>query len=1366
MRDLSLFRLVAPIAVVLVQSPLIAGPAATPPLAVSGRVLDDQGAVLAGAEVLLAPVPGPLAAARLELEGRCAPEPVARARSAADGSYRLVAPEVGLYQVRVEAKGRVPVVRTPLALVDELEIQAVRLAVAENGRVEIADAGGASLAGVRVRVVPQPKRRGSWRNAQSFEGAPQAGVTDAAGRFEYRREVGVGYRVVAVAPGSPPVAADERREARLRLVVPAGEPREVEVRRGADAVGGAAIWWDEPRVALALADERGRARVALPKGGELFLVAADAAGGTARAKLRPWREEGPERPQRLALDPPRRISGRVLDSESRAPIAGALVFDLQAGGTWATTDARGYAIELEHWSLSQLGAAARGYLAEDSFLGADPGAAEGPTFALEPASAIEGVVVDGDGRPVPAAEVTAELRRSAGWNFSSRRASGRRGALTDARGAFRLGQIAASGAWELSARRAGFGVGRVTVDDLVAGRRRSGVRIMLPPEGQLVGRVLAAADESPVVGARLTLEPNPAGDSRMRFVSPSPDPEDAPRAQAGEEGRFSFSGLAAGFFDLVVSAPGCAPARIPRIEIRAGEARDLGEVLLDPGAAVAGTVVDGEGTPVAGAEVAVDERGVFRIGGKPTPAEAISGEDGRFEIPDRRAGERLNLAARKIGFGVASASGVEVPPLAPVRLVLPALGRIAGRVLDEQGRPAEAMVGGQVRQAAGVRSFMSSIPPAATDDDGRFELTGVEAGEIALQAVGADGGLATREGLELPAGGVLEGVELRFEPGGSIAGRVVDADGRPLRDALIDLEGTAGRSRGGLIAMSDGDGQFRLSGVPPGRQTVTAERHPYRRGVREVEIDAGQSEVRVDFQLAKGLAVRGSVVDDQGAAAAEVWVALAAAGGAGFRTGGVSRADGSFEIEGVEPGRYTITAEKSGYRRAELPEPLAVESSDVDGVRLELGRGGAILGHVVGLAFDDLALVRIFGRSGSHQTGSVPDFEGAYRIDGLTPGEWILIAEVEGSGRRAQAKATLGDPPGEVEVDLEFGEGLVLSGAVFWRGEPVAGAALTAGGGTGPMPIFTQADAQGRFRMEGLAEGTYRIRASAASGRASATELVELTTDREIRLELASARIEGEVRDARDERPIRGAQVRVEPLSADLAGMAAGSFRSDGTNAEGFYRTDGVALGEQRVLASADGYAAAEQRVTTVDRDQVARVDFRLEPNEGVTVRVIGPSGLPPDRVWAAALDAGGNAVWADLATPGEGGRLSLSSVPRGEWTLLVGGWNLPVVRRQVSSPGDAGELVIPPPGALRVRVPALAEGALSTLRLVGADGQPYVYPSGVQPRSEYPVNGRERLLGRLPPGPWRIEVTAADGRSFVGEATVVASGEVAVEIQ
>lgn len=1344
--------------------------AAPVPLAVSGRVLDDQGAALAGAEVALAPVPEPLERARLELAGRAAPEPVARARSGADGSYRLEAPKAGLYQVLVSGRDRVPMRFSPLAVVDEVELEPVRLARDAGGSVQVVDSTGVPLAGIRVSAAADPPSRWSWGGPPKWGIAPQWGVTDAEGRVTYARGAQSDYRIAALSAERPASVLEGLREKSTRLTLADGVARQIEIRSGAKPAAGAAIWLDQPRLALAIADEAGLASVHLPGKGALQVVASDALRASVRARVRPLRGEEPERPQRLTLEPARPIAGRVLDAETLAPIVGAIVYDRGGESGWAISDARGYALAVEREAdLPWLAGAAPGYLPEAPLAAVDLAARQGPTIALEPAASIEGVVVDASGAPVAGAEVAARPQRRVGAGFFGGGEPESMRAESDARGAFRLRRLAASSDWEVSARKSGYGVARERIDSLAAGRRRTGVRLVLPPPGQLVGRILAG-DESPIAGARLELAPS-AGDVRLRLLQPRTPRSERPKATSGADGAFAFGSLGAGRFDLAVEAAGCAPTKIPQIEIVAGEAVDLGEIVLDPGVEVEGRVVDGRGAPVAGVEILLDARAVFSGFEVPDPV-AVSGEDGRFVVRDRRPGERIDLVARKAGYGTASQGGIVVPPERPVRLELPALGRISGRVLDARDRPARATVGAVVvfRMQSGTGGAMMGsreVGPVATDDDGRFELADVPPGQVSVMASGEGGERAQTEDLELAPGGTLEGIEIRLTGGARLVGRVLDPAGRPARDALIDLEGSAPKPIAASSTPTDGDGRFWVDGVPAGRYTVIASKFPYRRAAREIEVGAADSEVAVELLLEAGLAVRGTVVDDQGAPALEALVALGLVGsGRGQRPTALSRADGSFEIEGVEPGTYRITAEKAGFRRAELAEPLVVEGFDVDGVQLRLARGGAIFGHVTGLAFDDLAETRIAARMQEQFTGTGPDYEGGYRLEGLAPGEWTLVAELARSGRRAQGRATLADPPGEVEVDLEFGKGLVLTGQVLWRGEPVAGAWVSASGGGAPMPATGQTGADGRFRIEGLAEGSYQVRATESSGRAWALEQVELAADREIRLELASATIEGSVRDARDDRPISGADVRVEPASGESAAGMRVWIGSDATGDDGRYRREGIGLGEQRVLASAEGYAAAEQRVTIVDRDQVARVDFRLEPNEGITVTVLGPNGLPPERVWVAALDAGGAAVWSDFPAPGEGGRLRLTSLPPGEWTLLAGGRDLPVVKRRVTSPGEAGEIRIPPPGLLRVRVPALAEGALSTLRLIGADGEPYVHPYGMAAQADYRMSGREIAIGSLPPGPWRVEVTSADGRVFAGAVTVEANREVAVEIE
>src|SRR5919106_1844710 len=109
---------------------------------------------------------------------------------------------------------------------------------------------------------------------------------------------------------------------------------------------------------------------------------------------------------------------------------------------------------------------------------------------------------------------------------------------------------------------------------------------------------------------------------------------------------------------------------------------------------------------------------------------------------------------------------------------------------------------------------------------------------------------------------------------GTIRGQVVDAtSGAPIRRA--DITAYGGELRGGRppSAMSDDDGRFELSGLPPGKYTLAVSKSSYVGGgygptpVRPpapIELADKQVVDKVVLRLARGGVVIGRVMDEAG----------------------------------------------------------------------------------------------------------------------------------------------------------------------------------------------------------------------------------------------------------------------------------------------------------------------------------------------------------------------------------------------------------------------------------------------------------------------------------------------------------------------
>ncbi len=1118
--------------------------------------------------------------------------------------------------------------------------------------------------------------------------------------------------------------------------------------------------------------------------------AADSTAGAADANpLRPpvrgpiprapsprARRETPPPPPRVFTLPERQaVRGRLIDARDRRAIAGGLVWiDGELGGASLTDASGSFSLRGPVGRSIWLAAGAPGYMRPDpvSFLLAAD-ARPGPTIALRAGAAIEGTVLDESGRPVAGAQASLEEHHDEGrMIIRIGRDDSLARAVTTARGTFRLSPVDPAKLYDLKVRAAGFAPASQPIAGLEARRTMGGLRIVLD-RGQAITGLVTDGDGRPVRDADVSVRPArkaPAGPGRMVMIG-GPGGGAAPpvKGTTGEDGRFRIAGLAAGTYDVEVRKAGFAKKPVAGVEVtKRSEPVDLGAIALEPGQRIFGFVSAPDGTPVEGVEISLAPAAAgptMVLAGRPMDRQApvaVSAPDGSFQVEDLRAGEPVALSFNLAGWLPGRENVPEVPRAEPVLVTLKPSSRVSGTVLGPDRKPvagAEVNLSRSMGGGIGGEAFrMITREGATADDEGRFEFKSVSPGTISLSAGAAGWQDAKLDGIEVPQGKDVEGLELPLKRGASISGRVLAPDGRPVIGAQVGpvTDDPDPIRMGG--AMSDGDGWYRVDGLAPGRLSIEATHDDYVRTVKELEARPGSNALNLQFE--GGQEVSGTVTDSAGAPIAGAWVRLAAAGRDWGGPETKSGADGSFKCAGVGDGDYAVQAGREGFAPSDGETRVQVAGKPVTGLRVSLGAGGSIVGTISGLDREKLAQVDI--RAGSAGRGApqsaAPDARGDYRLEHLLPGTWTVTASVPDTGQQARGQVTLEPGAAEARLDLQFGQGLTLSGRALAGDAPVTGAVLYAQGTDIDHSGWGRTGADGGFRIEGLAAGSYRVELRQWETGLSHDETVELSGSREVTLRIPTAKIAGRVVDGTDRRGVSGATVTLaRPGETEARGPL--QARSATSDLDGRFTLANVPDGQWTLTANRGGYAAAGADVSVDSGSDVDGVTIALDATDGLVLEARLPSGRAPDSVDVAVLDGGGRAVLSGSYSTGENGRVRLSSVPAGTWDIAVGAIGSGTMNLRASAPGPPLPVLLPPACTLRITVPALAGSATAaTARILGADGRPYRALGWMgEPTSQWRLAAGRLELDTLPPGTWTVQVTAADGQSWSATATTQA---------
>lgn len=439
---------------------------------------------------------------------------------------------------------------------------------------------------------------------------------------------------------------------------------------------------------------------------------------------------------------------------------------------------------------------------------------------------------------------------------------------------------------------------------------------------------------------------------------------------------------------------------------------------------------------------------------------------------------------------------------------------LSGQVVDPDGAPIE----GVTVVAYDTRLNYATATSAV---DGTWSMSSLPAGRYRLRGLPADDApWADRFGPDtwsfcdadvwtVGDHDVVDGAELELPLGGSLAGRLLDADGAPVAGADVLVYGTSTRTE--LVyrlTTTDADGRFTAVGLDsdpgdaePFAVELAAEGFPDQflgatyddDAAATFDVTLGEPSDAGDHALLDGIVIGGTIYGPAGPVPSGTVYAYSSSQVMSVAIG----ADGAWSADGLPPGDVIFWASSDGLATTYYPDPEdpddvgdrpsgSIPAPDEGGAyagadltmpvesTLTISfEGDAAFGEVAVLLYNDTFTV---GRG-----GSLSD-EGVFTIDALHDGDYQLYVYGSGAGyandwlRGRDGEPQVVHVEGDTSLLGELTPAGRLEGTVTDdQGEPVYGAYVYAENVDGVVESVAT-DAAGTWAMDGLLSQGVRLK--------------------------------------------------------------------------------------------------------------------------------------------------------------------------------------------------------------------------------------------------------------------------------------------------
>jgi large repetitive protein len=757
-------------------------------------------------------------------------------------------------------------------------------------------------------------------------------------------------------------------------------------------------------------------------------------------------------------------------------------------------------------------------------------------------------------------------------------------------------------------------------------------------------------------------------------------------------GDYSFPSATPGAYNVVVTAAGYQ-SQVKTVITEPNQAYTVDFTLIANPGSISGTIRNAV-TPasiIAGASVELlNGSGVVLT-------ETTSNGSGQYSFGGLAPGiYQIRASALNFGTAIASSTVTAGDPTTTDVFLQPDAGSLQGTVRDAGTL---AAISGATVQVVNSQNVL--VATTLTNGGGQYSVTGLVPGSYSVvflaegyssQAVGAviTSNAPTTVNAELSRlAGTLTGVVQNSGAAG-IAGSLVTVFQSNIQIAAVN---------------TDENGAYTITGLAPGTYTVVFSAENYQTATLGAMIENGQT-TTLDVTLAGSPGrLTGTVLNEASAPVSGATLTVQISTGTGIIIAtAVTENDGTYTVEGLAPGSYSVVASAVNFQTAS--KGAVITSNTTTTVNFTLAADpGSIMGSVTNAQTGQPVSganvqVSILDSSGTVVAAVLSDNLGKYTVNGLAPGIYTVQVSAPDFQTNSATVQVQSNQESTADVALVPNPGAVTGTVVnSVGGAPIAGAVINVVNSSGILVSSTLTNQDGIFMAEGLAPDTYTVFVFAdtfQNGSVGTVVLSGLTSSVSVALVSNPGAISGTVTPV-----VANTIIQLRDTNNIL-------INSVPANSDGTFQFPNLAPGVYVVTASAPGYASS-QAGATVNAGQTENISLTMLPNPAsVSGTIFNPDGQPVINAVVQIQDL--NGVVIGTGQTDTQGNYAVGNLPPGTFNVAANAPDFGQAFLGISlQPGEVKTGVnltlIPDPGTLNGQITnRLTQGIIEGATVVVSD--------------------------------------------------------------